>query len=71
MKPFVYVGIVCLLIATFLPSSKQGYVIYGIGNTIEYLQSNDKAKELPDKAVDALSRYLDECGKEDSSKPEE
>ena len=70
MKPFVYVGIVCLIIATFLPSTKQGYVIYGIGNTIEYLQSSDKAKELPDKAVDALSKYLDECGQKDSSEPE-
>lgn len=71
MKPFVWVGIVCLALATFLPSTKQGYVIYGIGNTIEYLQSSDKAKELPDKAVDALSRYLDECGQKDSSEPEE
>lgn len=71
MKPFVYVGIVCLALATFLPSTKQGYVIYDVGNTIEYLQSSDKAKKLPDKAVDALSRYLDECGQKDSSEPEE
>lgn len=71
MKPFVWVGIVCLALATFLPSTKQGYVIYGVGSTIEYLQSSDKAKELPDKAVDALSRYLDECGQQDSSEPEE
>lgn len=58
-KPFVYAGIVCLVIATFLPSTKQGYMIYGVSNTIEYIQSNEKAKELPDKVVMALDKWLE------------
>jgi len=67
-KPFIYVGIAALLISVFTPSTKQGYMIYGIGNTIEYLQGNEKAKQLPDKAIDAIDRYLDEVAKEKQNK---
>lgn len=49
----------------FIPSTKEMLLIYGVGSTIDYVQSNDKAKQLPDKAVEALSRYLDEINKED------
>lgn len=66
-KPFVHVGIVCLIIATFLPSTKQGYMIYGITNTVEYIKSNKTARELPDKAIIAIDRWLDkemECDKD-------
>lgn len=41
------------------PSTKEMYAIYGIGGTIDYIKSNDKAKQLPDKCVDALTRYVD------------
>ena len=58
-KPFVYAGIVCLVIATFLPSTKQGYMIYGVSNTIEYIKSNEKATELPDKVIMALDKWLE------------
>lgn len=63
-RPAVYIGLVAFILAILIPNTKQGYFIYGISNTIEYVQNNEKAKELPDKAVEALSRYLDECGKD-------
>ena len=50
----------------FIPTQKELLLIYGIGGTIDYVKNNDKAKELPDKAVMALSKYLDEEGKEES-----
>ena len=43
----------------FIPSERDMLLIYGLGSTIDYVKSNDKAKQLPDKAVDALTRYLD------------
>ena len=43
----------------FIPGDKELMAIYGIGGTIEYIKSNDKAKELPDKVVDALTKYLE------------
>ena len=43
----------------FIPSTKQAYVIYGVGGTIDYIKSNDKAMKLPDKVVDALDKWLE------------
>ena len=43
----------------FIPTKKELIAIYGIGTTIDYIKSNDKAKELPDKAVEALTKYLE------------
>lgn len=41
------------------PTKEEMLVIYGIGGTMDYLKSSDKAKQLPDKCVDALIRYVD------------
>jgi len=49
----------------FTPSKKDVLLIYGLGGTIDYVKSNDKAKELPDKVVDALTRYVDTIAKEE------
>ena len=47
----------------FIPDDRELMTIYGIGGTIDYIKSNDKAKELPDKAIDVLNRYMDEAYK--------
>ena len=49
----------------FIPTQKELLLIYGIGGTIDYVQSSDKAKELPDKAVEALGKYLEEASKDE------
>ena len=55
---------IALLVLSFIPSTKEAMLIYGIGGTIDYIKSNDKAKELPDKVVNALTRYVDNIEKE-------
>jgi hypothetical protein len=56
---------ISLLGLIFVPTQKEMLLIYGLGTTVDYIKSNDKAKELPDKAVDALTRYIDTISKED------
>ena len=51
------------LIMTFVPSKQDLYAIYGIGSVVDYVKGNDKAKEIPDKAVDAIINFMDECSK--------
>ena len=63
-KYVLYCFIVVTLGAVFTPTDKDLLVIYGVGGTIDYIKSNDKAKELPDKVVDALTRYVDSIEKE-------
>lgn len=51
----------------FTPSKREMYLIYGVGKTLDYIESNDNVKQLPDKAVEALTRYFDSY-KEDNDK---
>lgn len=53
------VGFITLMIIIFVPSKQDMYLIYGVGNVIDYCQDNPKVKELPDKAVEALNTWLD------------
>jgi len=46
-------------INTFIPSTKDAYIIYGMGGTFDYLKTNETAKQLPDKVVMAIDSYLD------------
>lgn len=48
-----------IIICVFVPSEKQMYAIYGIGGTIDYIKSNETAKQPPDKVVVALDKYID------------
>ena len=53
------IGGILIVFSFAVPSEKKLYTIYGIGSTIDYIKSNDKAKEIPDKAIDCIYKYLD------------
>lgn len=46
------------IINCFIPSTQDAYMIYGVGGTIDYVKSNETAKQLPDKCLQALDKYL-------------
>ena len=52
------------------PSKDEAYLIYGAGTIVDYCKGNQKVKEIPDKAVEALNKYLDSINedKKDSIK---
>ena len=56
------------LMLAFIPSTKDAYIIYGIGGTIDYLEQNKDAKQLPDKTIKAINAFLDNQIKTDSIK---
>lgn len=47
------------LLNIFVPSERDALLIYGIGGTIDYIKSNDTAKQLPDKCIQALDKLID------------
>lgn len=47
------------LLTVFTPTTKQALLIYGVGGTIDYLQANPTAKQLPDKCINALDKWVD------------
>ena len=63
-KMFIVFGI-SVTINVITPTTEQAYLIYGVGSTIDYIQDNPKAKQLPDKCIDALSRLIDNLNKEE------
>ncbi len=67
-KRFIFVAIVASFINLFTPTTNQALLIYGVGGTIDYIKSNDTAKQLPDKCVKALDKYLDNLTKEENQK---
>ena len=56
--------IVCGLCGIFIPGKNEACFIYGAGTIVDYCKENSKVKEIPDKAIDALNRYLDSIAKD-------
>lgn len=55
----------------FTPSEKDMFMIYGIGGTIDYIKSNDTAKQIPEKCINALDKFIDEYVNEDNNEKKE
>ena len=51
--------VILLLGVIFTPSKGSLYMIYGLGGTIDYIKQNDTAKQLPDKVIVALDKWVD------------
>lgn len=56
-----------LLGIIFLPSTKQAYMIWGLGGTIDYIKSNETVQKLPDKTIQCLDKFLDKYLNEEDS----
>ena len=48
----------------FIPNTNEAYMIYGLGGTLDYIKSNETAKQLPDKCIIALDKYLEDITNE-------
>jgi predicted PurR-regulated permease PerM len=51
--------VISSLIFVFVPSTKEAVLIWGVGSTIDYLQENETAKQIPDKCINALNDWVE------------
>ena len=62
-KKFKWVGIILTImflpLVMLIPSSRDAMLIFGIGPTIDYIQNNETAKQLPDKCINALDNWVE------------
>lgn len=65
---FLKASVIFLVLIIITPTTKEAYTIYGVGGTLDYLQSNEKAKQLPDKCIDALNLWVENLKSEESDK---
>lgn len=56
---FISLSIFGALGRVFTPTTSEALVIFGVGESVEYLQNNKDATQIPDKALQALNKYLD------------
>jgi len=63
--------IISLSMFLFVPTTKESLVIYGVGGTIDYLKVNPTAKQIPDKCIKALDKWVDSLAEEKKNKEEE
>lgn len=68
IKYFIPIFIISLLLSIFVPSKKDMLLIYEVGGTVDYIKQNDKAKQLPDKCINALDACVDSLGNIDDLK---
>ena len=54
--------VISSLIFVFVPSTKEALLIWGVGSTIDYIQENETAKQLPDKCINALNDWVESLG---------
>ena len=63
-KRLIFVAIVACFINLFIPTTNEALMIYGVGGTIDYVKSNETAKQLPDKYIKALDKWADNLNEE-------
>ena len=51
--------VISSLIFVFIPTTKEAVLIWGVGSTIDYIQENETAKQLPDKCINALNDWVE------------
>ena len=70
-KRLIFVAIVACFINFFIPTTNEALMIYGIGGTIDYVKSNETAKQLPDKYIKVLDKWVENLTKEENQKQNE
>lgn len=68
-KALIWVVSISCLGGIFVPTTNEMYAIYGIGGTIDYLKENETAKQLPDKVVNALDKWVDGLNEDKENEP--
>lgn len=59
IKIFGSLSILGILGTTFIPTTSEAFLIYGVGGTVDYIKANPTAKHLPDKCIKALDKWVD------------
>lgn len=63
-KRSIIVAVVLTFINIFIPTKNEVLLTYGVGGTIYYIKSNDTAKQLPDKRIKALDKWVENLNEE-------
>lgn len=60
----IWIPTLITILSIFTPTTKEALIIYGVGGSIDYLKTNDVAKQLPDKCINALDAWVESLNEE-------
>ena len=66
IKICISIFMISMLLNIFVPTTKEAFVIWDVGGSIDYLKSNEKIIQLPDKCIEALDKFIEEYVEEDN-----
>lgn len=66
LKWSIPINIVLLFSYCLIPTTKEAFLIYGVGGTIDYIKNDSIANQIPQKAIVALDKWVDELTKEEN-----
>ena len=70
-KKVLKYDVICLITSSiffiFVPTTKEALLIWGVGGTVDYIKSNPTAKQLPDKCINALDKWVDSLSENNDS----
>ena len=55
-----------LISSILTPTTKEAVLIYGVGNTIDYVKQNNTLQQIPDKCINALDAWVDSLTEKES-----
>lgn len=61
-------SIIFALLLVFTPTTKEAFIIYGVGGTIDYIKSDSVATQIPHKAIVALDKWVEQLSEDDNQK---
>ena len=64
LKPSTRVFFICIPLSILTPTKNEAMLIWGVGSTIDYIQDNETAKQLPDKCINALDAWVESLSEE-------
>ena len=67
VRYFIPIFSIATVLLILVPTTKQALFIYGVGGTIDYIKQNPIAKQIPDKCINALDKWVDSLNKEESN----
>ena len=59
VRYFIPILSISTVLLVLVPTTKQALLIYGVGGTVDYLKQNPTAKQIPDKCINALDKWVD------------
>lgn len=66
-KKWGIIAIACCMAATFIPSKRTCYEIFGVTAAVELYKNSESLQQLPEKSVDALNRLLDSIASDEDA----